>query len=130
VAIDPPQEVVADTDSLDDLLEDLLSGESATTSPGASVDFRIEINCQKGHHYMRTRRGSGTGRRKENGKNGKETYRYDGPAEIVAGERKGYYGSRWREYQSNHECHYQVAQADQATLVGYPGVKNGVGSPA
>lgn len=117
-------------DELDDLLNDLLDGEDATTSPSVSVDFRIEINCQKGNHYMRTRRGSGNGRRKEKGSEGKETYRYDGPAEVVAGERKGYYGSRWSEYQSNHDCHYKVSQANQAAPVGDPGLEDGVRSPA
>lgn len=129
MAVDPPKEEVV-ADDLDALFEEILSEEPATTSLSETIDFRIEINCQKGNHYMRTRRGSGRGRRKENGVDGKETYRYDGSADIVAGERQGYYGARWAEYQSNHTCHYKDAKTDQATAVGDSWIEDGIRSLA
>lgn len=81
--------------------------ERATTFVVASkTDFRIEINCQKGNHYMRVRRFRGAKRRKSSGTDGKESYMYLGDAKIVAQERQGIYETRWQEFQYNHTCHY------------------------
>lgn len=94
------------TPSPDDVVADFLDTLEPATTVATTNDFRIDINCQKGNHYIRQRKGSGIGRRKDSGNGGDETYRYLGIARIVAEERKGYYEARWQEYQSNHKCHY------------------------
>lgn len=128
MAVDIPEPEVVAFD-IESLLNDILTEEDATTSSESTVDFRIEINCQKGNHYMRTRRGSGTRRRKGNSANGKESYRYDGIADVVATERQGYYGARWQEYKHRHECHYEV-QESAGYLMGYLRSEDGPGSLA
>ena len=52
---------------------------------------------------MRQRRGSGSKRNKQANE---DTYLYLGVAKVVAQERKGYYEARYRQYESNHTCHY------------------------
>ena len=84
-----------------------LEGLSPATMIATTNDFRLDFNCQKGNHYCRIRRGSGTGRRKDSGTEGQETYSYMGIAHVVANRYGGYYASRWNEYESNHVCHYQ-----------------------
>lgn len=98
----------------DDLVADFMSGvettavlERATTvAMPTTIDFRLEVNCQKGNHYVRVRRFRGARRKKGSGTDGKESYQYLGIAEVVAHDLGGIYETRWNEFRYNHTCHY------------------------
>jgi hypothetical protein len=66
------------------------------------LDFRLQINCKRGQHYVGALRGRGKNRTAEKG-----NYKYLGSAPVLAHQKGGYYAARWAIYQHHHKCAYR-----------------------